>query len=86
MQAKYKKIKKTKAKMVFDAETWLMEYIHLQVEGEDYIDNERWAVLGDPWQMEVYNHARDHGCCGSYDGEVTAPDGLTYAVGCNYGH
>jgi hypothetical protein len=77
---------KKQAKPIFDVDTWLEEYIYQQVEGEDYVDNFRWAVLGDLRQMEVYNAARANGCCGSFDGQVTAPDGLTYVVGCNYGH
>lgn len=84
MMSKYKKKHKKKSK--FDIEAWLLDYIHQQVENEDYVDNERWAVLGDPQQMEKYSKAANAGCCGSFDGEVTAPDGLTYAVGCNYGH
>ena len=86
MQAKYKKKKKRLAKAIFDVDTWLEDYIHQQVEGEDCVDNERWAVLGDPKQMDQYNQIAASGCCGSFDGQVTAPDGITYAVGCNYGH
>ncbi len=67
-------------------EAWLEDYIYRQVEGEDYIDNLRWAMLGDVAQMDAYNDAKGSGCCGFFDGEVTAPDGNTYAVGCNFGH
>lgn len=65
---------------------WLKEYIYKQVEDEDCIDNLRWAKLGDIEQMNTYNMAVDQGCCGFFDGQVTAPDGNTYVVGCNFGH
>jgi hypothetical protein len=69
----------------FDIEAWLEKYIYNQVD-DPCIDNFRWAVLGDVEQMEAYKKAAAEGCCGSFDSEVTAPNGLTYKVGCNYGH
>jgi hypothetical protein len=69
-----------------DVDGWLMSYIYKQVDGEDYIDNLRWAAVDDEKDMKAYNEAYEHGCCGSFDGQVVAPDGKTYKVGCNYGH
>lgn len=84
---KYRKKKKRLLKLKPPTtEEWLEAYILKQVEGEEYIDNLRWAALGDVEQMRKYNDAKDDGCCGFFDGEVTAPDGFTYAVGCNFGH
>lgn len=84
MMSKYKKKhKKLKPPTIGE---WLAAYIEEQVKDEEYVDNIRWAVLGDPEQMDAYDEAVSEGCCGSFDGEVTAPDGHTYLVGCNYGH
>lgn len=85
MMSKYKKKhrKSTKSPTI---DEWLQGYIDDQVEGEEYVDNYRWAVIGDPKQMDEYNKRAEQGCCGSFDGEVTGPDGLAYLVGCNYGH
>ena len=86
MMAKYRlKKKRAKAKK-FDINVWLKTYIEEQVKDEDFVDNLRWAMLGDIEQMDAYNEAVANGCCGSFDGEVTAPDGNTYLVGCNFGH
>jgi len=65
---------------------WLKNYIELEMEDEDCVDNYRWAELGNPKQAEVYVKARRNGCCGSWDRVVVAPDDKTYAVGCNFGH
>lgn len=69
-----------------DIYNWLENHIYKNVLGEDCIDNLRIAAIDDILQVEAYEHARDRGCCGSYDGEVKAPDGKMYMVGCNYGH
>jgi len=65
---------------------WLKNYIYMQVLNEEYIDNLRWADINNPQELVVYQAAKDLGCCGFFDGEVKAPDGKTYKVGCNYGH
>jgi hypothetical protein len=89
---KSKHQKKKRSKKSFNVETWLKAYIIQKVnemgvdEYEDCVDNLRWAALGDAKQMKVYETAEADGCCGSFDGEVLAPDGITYKVGCNYGH
>jgi hypothetical protein len=67
-------------------DSWLTKYIYMQVIDEECIDNLRWADVTLPQELAAYNTAKDGGCCGSFDGEVKAPDGKTYKVGCNYGH
>jgi hypothetical protein len=79
-----KKTKKKKKNL--DIDFWLEEYILQQVRDLDYVDNLRWGMLGDIEQMDAYNAAKEAGCCGFFDRTVVAPDGNTYAVGCNYGH
>jgi hypothetical protein len=65
---------------------WLERYIFSQVEGEDCVDNLRWAEVDDPEQMKAFRKAAEEGCCGSFSGQVVGPDGKKYVVGCNYGH
>jgi hypothetical protein len=53
---------------------------------EDYVDNERFAALGDPEAMEKYARAHREGCCG-YDDALVYVTALGVAiVGCNFGH
>lgn len=47
---------------------------------------EEWARVGDEVQAQAYEDKRAHGCCGSFNKVVTAPDGNKYMVGCNYGY
>jgi len=51
----------------------------------EYADNRRYAALDTRKDMRRYQNIKDHGCCGSFDTEVTI-GGRKFMVGCNYGH
>lgn len=50
---------------------------------DQFIDNFR---VFPSIMMFDYEKAKDEGCCGFYDSEVTAPSGTKYLIGFNYGH
>ena len=52
----------------------------------EFQDNHRYAVKGDLAQERAYESARDHGCCGFVDVELTCDDGSVLLYGFNYGH
>lgn len=56
------------------------------IEGEECVDNYRYALIGDENGMAEYKSALDNGCCGSYDALITFGDGKKAIVGCNFGH
>lgn len=57
----------------------------LESEGEEYIDNERFAFIDDAEEIAVYRAREESGCCGFHDAEVVVA-GRAALVGCNYGH
>jgi len=69
------------------------EWLHSEIEKVwaanedcDYVDNVRLAVEGGSSE-EVYDDARQSGCCGSVDVELKgSPSGAVYLFGFNYGH
>lgn len=56
------------------------------IEGEEFVDNYRYADVDDHKAMEAYKVAMDGGCCGCYDGIITFGNGRKAIVGCNFGH
>ena len=58
----------------------LEEYVN-----DNCCDNFRFAYLDDPYALELYNDAKDNGCCGSIDVTMIV-GGHEALVGCNYGH
>jgi hypothetical protein len=48
-------------------------------------DNHRIALKGDAHDEARYQHQQQSGCCGEFDTEVEV-DGVTWKIGCNYGH
>jgi hypothetical protein len=64
---------------------WALDQIELYVD-DPCIDNYRFAELGDEAEEETYEGAKSVGCCGSFDMEVTHPNGKRMLIGCNYGH
>lgn len=52
----------------------------------EYMDNYRVARVDDGDAQRRYEEARDSGCCGSHDVDLTGPDGHVYSLGFNYGH
>jgi hypothetical protein len=63
-----------------EAFTWLYELVN-----DECIDNERFAFLDDAAAVAAYETAKEQGCCGSWDEEVTVA-GRAAWIGCNYGH
>lgn len=53
----------------------------------DCVDNERIAMVDDLEQVVAYDAIRENGCCGSLDElYIDSETGMTFMVGCNYGH
>lgn len=55
------------------------------MEGEEYVDNIRFGIVGDPDSMKEYNSRLKVGCCGYFDMYLIV-GGQIALVGCNYGH
>jgi hypothetical protein len=70
--------------MTISIDEWLERYIYDRVKDESNIDCLRWADIANKEQMAKYTTKK--GCCGEFEDRVVAPDGKTYAIGCNYGH
>ena len=51
----------------------------------DYVDNERFARVGNAAEEFVYLKAQHDGCCGSLDEIIDTPHGRVM-IGCNWGH
>ena len=66
-----------------EAINWMVA--HLTREGEQYIDNERFAFLDDALGLAEYSAKESTGCCGSHEEEVLVSGRLS-KVGCNFGH
>ena len=53
----------------------------------DCVDNERIALVGDMEQEAAYGETQAEGCCGFLDElYIDSETGMTFMVGCNYGH
>jgi len=82
-----------KAKLAETGLTYLQQkdiayrYISHLVDKEDleYDDNYRVALKGDDYDEMLYKSLQDSGCCGFLDVEIVI-SGVTWKVGCNYGH
>lgn len=57
----------------------------LEDEGEDCIDNERFAFEDDAEAMSRYAEQQAAGCCGSFDQRIMV-SGRPATFGCNFGH
>ena len=66
-----------------EATAWMLAC--LKEEGEEYVDNERFAYLDDEKAMAQYHAQAATGCCGFFDREVCIAGRLA-TVGCNHGH
>lgn len=51
----------------------------------DYADNFRAAIRGNHESEDAYYALAKRGCCGRFD-TTTVINGITYMIGCNYGH
>lgn len=69
----------------FASEQDAFAWMHEQLEGEDCVDNHRFAFQDDPEARDRYEDQSRHGCCGSYEAEVLVA-GRPAWIGCNYGH
>lgn len=49
------------------------------------VDNIRFAWLDDTEACQKYAEAKQDGCCGSFDREISI-NGREANIGCNYGH
>lgn len=61
---------------------WLF---NVALDGEECIDNYRFAYQDDSAAMTAYENAKDNGCCGFYDVDIMVANRLA-TIGCNYGH
>ena len=52
----------------------------------DNVDNERYAIQGNPDHENHYYNLQHNGCCGFTDVELPLPNGQTLLYGFNYGH
>jgi len=66
---------------VGEAQAWLDS----QMEGEDCVDNHRFAFEDDAIAMNEYDEDAANGCCGSFDCYIMVA-GRKATIGCNYGH
>jgi hypothetical protein len=64
------------------AEFWM---INEALDGEENIDNVRFAYLDDEQSQLIYEESIKSGCCGQFDTEVEI-SGRRAKIGCNYGH
>lgn len=64
-----------------------IDYLSEQVARQEleFADNFRIGVEDDPKSMFFYFMVESTGCCGYYEEKVTL-NGVTYIIGCNYGH
>ena len=67
----------------FSSESEAWKYMYNQ--GYDCMDNERFAFLDEPKQVELYEKWQSQGCCGFHD-ETILVNGKLAKIGCNYGH
>jgi hypothetical protein len=51
----------------------------------EYVDNIRFAAVDNRKDMRRYRDARERGCCGYHDEEISVL-GKKFMIGCNYGH
>lgn len=52
----------------------------------EYVDNWRWARVGNPEEEAVYEKLLRRGCCGSHDETIEIPGIGQVMIGFNYGH
>lgn len=69
----------------FDTETQAREYFRDQTKDLEYVDNLRFAYVGNEMQEFYYEEAARTGCCGSMDIAVFVGEN-EFLMGCNYGH
>lgn len=62
------------------------EILEEAIKGEEFVDNYRYAQIGDEKGMAEYKEAIENGCCGSTDLVIVFADGKKAIVGCNFGH
>jgi len=73
----------TRPEFQTEADAW--DWLAVQVEMEDCVDNHRFAFEDDDAAMVTYNQAAWDGCCGSCDYDIIVAGRLA-CIGCNYGH
>lgn len=69
----------------FATETEAHAYFRERTRDLDYVDNLRFAYVGNEIQEYYYEEAQRKGCCGSFDIVVFVGDN-EFRMGCNYGH
>jgi len=79
-------------KLLEKFDTWLANQIYYAFEKTidsdkkfEYIDNYRFAKVGDIVQEKEYKKQAQKGCCGSYDTSIEI-EGIKYNIGFNFGH
>lgn len=65
------------------ATAWMLA--HLEDQGEECIDNERFTFLDDEKGLAEYDRLAQSGCCGAFDQDIVVAD-RPARVGCNHGH
>ena len=72
---------------LFDEVPQLCEDLNYEIARHnlEYADNYRAAIKGNHESEQDYNAVIKRGCCGRFD-TTTVINGITYMIGCNYGH
>lgn len=69
----------------FDTETEAHAYFRKRIKDLQYVDNLRFAYVGNEIQEYYYEEAVKRGCCGFVDIVVKVGKN-EFRMGCNYGH
>ncbi len=69
----------------FETEAQAHAYFRERTRDLEYVDNHRYAYVGNEIQEHAYEEAVRQGCCGALD--ITVMVGQNeFRMGCNYGH
>lgn len=69
----------------FDTERQAHSYFREITSSLQYVDNWRYAYVGNEMQEFYYEESRNKGCCGFIDIKVRIGKN-EFLMGCNYGH